>query len=236
VATRHPASAVAHVVTRAETVSLIHGLCQALIAAWGSVYGGDTFEKYSIDIADLLPGSLRDGQPSRPLMDGETDSLPIAVPPFEGGDLRAELRISVAEDGRAGRVHMVLVGKPATHDEVQDPWWMSVRFESPEGWHYPDEVAATGTHDYHHSQNSSEAGHAAGGPGTAPTERSLPSWYPDSKLAVPIPADDPVDLVICALLSIRHPQFVDDIAAQAGTELVQRVGELLRRSGIQRAE
>lgn len=221
--------------TREKTVSLIHELCQALIAAWGAVYRGDTFEKYSIDMFDLLPESLRDGQPSRPLVDGQADSLPVAVPPFEAGDLRADLRISVAEDGRAGRVHMVLVGRPATHDEVQDPWWMSVRFESPEAWHYPGEVAAPGTHDYHHSQNSSQAGHAAGGPGAAPTEQSLPSWYPDSRLAVPIPADDPVDLVICALLSIRHPRFVDDIATQAGAELVQRVGELLRRSGIQTA-
>jgi hypothetical protein len=225
---------VADDVTRAETVSLIDGLCQALIAAWGEVYGGETFEKYSTEMADLLPGSLREGQPSRPLVEGAADSLPLAVPPFEAGDLRADLRISVAQDGRAARVHMVLVGSPATHDEVQDPWWMSVRFESPEGWHYPDEGAAPGTHDYHHSQNSGQVGHPAGGPGTAPSERSLPSWYPDSKLAVPIPAYDPVDLVICALLSIRHPQFVYDIAAQVGTELVQRVGELLRRSGIQK--
>ncbi len=178
-------------------------------------------DAYWAGVLEYLPAAYPQGRHGQALLEGDTDTRPIAVPPHASGDLLASLRVALAEDGAAGRVQLVAV-------VPSGPGAICVRFETPERMNYPDEDAAEGAHDFHHSQQSSSVRG-----GEMPSTESLPTWYPDSKIAIPLPAQDSLDLLLCALLSIRHPAFLRELATTLTATLNERVSRLLDLCGAQ---
>ena len=148
----------------------------------------------------------------------------------EPGDLPAALLIRLDPERLVARVQLAIVVASGGQ-----PHWLVVRFESPEGWWHADgenwvgvgEAAEEGEHDYHHVQIS---------PGLKDANLDVhastaPEWLPASRLAPPVPATDPLDLVLCALISIRHPRFVRGAATRCGEEVLASFDRIMAGGG-----
>lgn len=205
--------------TRDELAQAINDLIDRLTELGTPARGPGEIESYWQDAMRLLPAAYPSGHHAESLLDGETDTRPIVVPPHSAGDLLASLVVRLAAGATSGQVELVAVvsSSPAT---------LCVRFESPERTNYEEGDLPEGVHDFHHAQQSSTSRI-----GIMPEAESLPGWYPDSAIAIPLPAHDALDLILCALLAVRHPEFVREMAATLTPALNERVSRLLGATG-----
>ncbi|HLA81453.1 MAG TPA: hypothetical protein VJP78_07545 [Thermoleophilia bacterium] len=211
--------------SRDEIAKHLAQFITSLMDVWEEVFRDERLESHVVKALRVLgETAVFSGKPAAPLESGETETLEFALPPNTTKDPVAGLKISLSDDGRSGQAQLLLFAVPSGNGTNRNTPWICARFESPESAAHADDGHES-RHDFHHAQISNEIRSLDG---STRSDDHLPAWFPTSALAIPVPAADPLDLCLCAFLSVRHPDFLRQIVRTSGQVVASRAAELLR--------
>lgn len=194
---------------------------QALEARYWSEHGDEEAER-SYRLYEYFSGVTDEPRQVVERLKSEEYAPGWRVPLWEPGDPTCALAFHIPHDCRAASIQLaVVLANP------EDGFhWLCARFESPERlWHEEEgEALPEGVHDYPHVQISAEVRASSLRVGA----QAAPTWLEANNIAPPLPARDPIDLILCALLAVRHPEFLRSLAEHSSNgEIIQRVAWLV---------